>query len=210
MESLCELYYDPIYTYALYSGNRPDDAMDLTHGFFEHVLQSDVFARADANKGRLRSFLLMSFKNFASVKRRNGLAAKRGGSAVITSLDTEDQYGVAGVDKVKGSELSPEEAYDKAFALVQLDRAVELLREEYSKSERVEIFDALRSKLKGDDNSYEEPARQLGIPKETARVHVHRMRKRLGEIFRSVVFDSISDPAIVDDEIRALRMALGS
>ncbi len=48
----------------------------------------------------------------------------------------------------------------------------------------------------------------LEILAETSQIHVHRMRKRLGEIFRSVVFGNMSNPTITDNEIHALRLAL--
>ncbi|MEM7384181.1 MAG: hypothetical protein AAF514_04480 [Verrucomicrobiota bacterium] len=210
LEELCAVYYHPIYTYALCSGTRADNAMDLTQGFFEHAIRNDVFARADAEKGRLRSFLLTAFKNFAAAEHRNATAAKRGGGQGVASLDEEDRHGVPAIDRIKHDGLTPEEAYDKAFALVQLDRALAILREEKDEAGKGELFDHLRPYLQGDGESYDTVARVLQMPPETARVQVHRMRKRLGEIFRAVVFDSVGDPGLADDEIRALRQALES
>jgi RNA polymerase sigma-70 factor (ECF subfamily) len=64
LEQPCRAYWYPLYAYARRTGRSPEDAQDLTQGFFEHLLESRLVASADAAKGRFRSFLLQCFRNF--------------------------------------------------------------------------------------------------------------------------------------------------
>lgn len=75
---ICQLYHYPIYVFALRTGCRPQDTMDLTQGFFEFFLRTEAYTKADPSRGKLRSFLRTSFKNFVSTERRKQQAAKRG------------------------------------------------------------------------------------------------------------------------------------
>ena len=55
LAEFCRAYWYPLYAYARRSGQTPADAQDLTQGFFGHLLQSQLLARAEAGKGRFRS-----------------------------------------------------------------------------------------------------------------------------------------------------------
>src|ERR1700691_5391392 len=61
---LCRIYWYPLYSFARRRGSTPHDAQDLTQGFFLHLLQNRALKRAHPLKGKFRSFLLTSFKNF--------------------------------------------------------------------------------------------------------------------------------------------------
>ena len=58
LEELCRLYWYPIYAYLRRRGHPQHDAEDLTQGFFLKLLQDGSFDVAEADKGRLRTFLL--------------------------------------------------------------------------------------------------------------------------------------------------------
>ena len=47
-------------------GHDADDAADLVQGFFTRLIEKDDLARADAERGRFRSFLLGAFVHFAA------------------------------------------------------------------------------------------------------------------------------------------------
>ena len=63
LTELCRLYWYPLYMFARRRGHSPDDAQDLTQGFFLHLLQHRALAGVDRLKGKFRSFLLASFQN---------------------------------------------------------------------------------------------------------------------------------------------------
>jgi DNA-directed RNA polymerase specialized sigma24 family protein len=62
---LLERYWKPIYCYLRRKGYPNEEAKDLTQGFFhEIVLNRHLVDRADASKGRFRSFLLHALDQF--------------------------------------------------------------------------------------------------------------------------------------------------
>src|SRR5215216_5092903 len=64
LESLCRTYWQPLYLYARRHGHSPEDAEDLTQGFFAKLLEKDWLAAVEQERGRFRQFLLMTFKRF--------------------------------------------------------------------------------------------------------------------------------------------------
>src|SRR5512146_2469087 len=64
LETLCRTYWYPLYAYARRQGRSPQDAQDLTEGFFTRVLEKDYLQAAEREKGRFRTFLLVAFKRF--------------------------------------------------------------------------------------------------------------------------------------------------
>ena len=64
LAELCRMYWAPLYGFVRSRGHTLHDAQDLTQSFFAYVLEHKIYARADRQKGRFRSFLLASLKNF--------------------------------------------------------------------------------------------------------------------------------------------------
>jgi DNA-directed RNA polymerase specialized sigma24 family protein len=87
LAELCRLYWYPLYIFARRRGHSPDDAQDLTQGFFPHVVEHRAFTGVDRLKGKLRSFLLASFQNHLSDQVDRGRRPKRGGDKEFVQLD---------------------------------------------------------------------------------------------------------------------------
>ena len=47
LESLCQTYWQPLYAYIRHQGYEPDEARDLTQGFFAELLEKDLLAAVD-------------------------------------------------------------------------------------------------------------------------------------------------------------------
>src|SRR5687768_1410991 len=77
LAELCQLYWFPLYAFARRQGLPPADAEDVTQEFFVAVLERNLFARADANRGKLRTFLLSAFQNDLSDARKAASRLKR-------------------------------------------------------------------------------------------------------------------------------------
>src|SRR4029453_11519573 len=88
LSELCRIYWRPIFLFLRRQGANPDDAQDLTQGFFAHLIESRAYARADPDKGRFRSFLLGALKHFVAHRRAHDRTQKRGGGMILAPLDT--------------------------------------------------------------------------------------------------------------------------
>src|SRR5256714_8722421 len=58
LEKLCRTYWRPIYSYVRRQGAGPEEAQDLTQGFFALLLERRDLRTVRKEKGRLRSYLL--------------------------------------------------------------------------------------------------------------------------------------------------------
>src|SRR5260370_5496246 len=89
LAELCRLYWYPLYVFARRRGHSPEDAQDLTQGFFLHLLEHRALTTVDRLKGKFRSFMLASFQNYLSVEAYRARCLKRGGNREFVSLDLE-------------------------------------------------------------------------------------------------------------------------
>ena len=78
LEKLCRAYWYPLYAFARKQGYSPSEAEDSTQSFFAVLLEENFVGKARLEKGKFRSFLLASFKNFLSQERERDQAQKRG------------------------------------------------------------------------------------------------------------------------------------
>src|SRR5213082_2277492 len=83
LSELCRIYWRPIFLFLRRQGSNPDDAQDLTQGFFADLIETRAYARADPDKGRFSSFLLGTLKHFVADVRDHGRALKRGGGMIL-------------------------------------------------------------------------------------------------------------------------------
>lgn len=208
LESLCRTYWQPLYIHARRRGHSPQDAEDLTQGFFAKLLEKDWLAAVEQERGRFRQFLLMAFKRYLANERDHTRRLKRGGGAHAVPLDT-----VLG-EKLYRDETPPEvsadEAYDRRWALSLLDATLAQLRQEFEGAGRLQEFELLKPQLTAarGDVAYGEIAQELQTTEGAARVAVHRLRKRFREIFREQIAHTVGSPEELDGELRHLIAAL--
>ena len=89
LESLCRSYWYPLYAYVRRNGYGPHDAQDLTQEFFARFLEKKYSSLADRRRGRFRTFLLSSLKNFLVNEWIKARREKRGSRQKGLSLDEE-------------------------------------------------------------------------------------------------------------------------
>src|SRR5437773_7161645 len=104
LENLCRTYWRPIYGFVRREGVRPEEAKDVTQGFFALILERKDFQSVRQEKGRLRSFLLASLKHFMANERRDAATIKRGGGQTVLPLDEIESYDSSEFDR--GDQLS--------------------------------------------------------------------------------------------------------
>jgi Sigma-70 region 2 len=64
LEGLYRSYSSPVYAFIRRHGYSRQDAQDLTHDFFIHLVEKRAFSRADPHRGKFRKFLLGSLQFF--------------------------------------------------------------------------------------------------------------------------------------------------
>src|SRR5271165_6814953 len=89
LAELCRLYWYPLYAFVRYRGHSPQDAQDLTQGFFLHLLEHRALTHVDPLKGKFRSFMIASLQNYLSHQAELARRLKRGGETVFVYLDLE-------------------------------------------------------------------------------------------------------------------------
>jgi RNA polymerase sigma-70 factor (ECF subfamily) len=206
LEELCRSYWPPLYAYIRRRGYAQHDAEDLTQGFFAMLIESNLFGRADPEKGRFRSFMLVMLNHYLNDAYHRANAAKRGGGKAVVSLD--DQAGESLV--VPGSELSPEMEFQRNWATTVLRQALTRLQTESARTDKRGMFEALRPFLEGEaeHGDYAEVAARLGMTSNRVAVSVYRLRQRYGELVRSEIARTVTRPDEVEDEFRYLLSAL--
>ena len=207
---LCRIYWYPLYWFARRRGQTPHDAEDLTQGFFTELLERGAIARADATRGRFRTFLLTSFQNFQSNERAKAGSLKRGGGHEIVPLDAIQVAETRFQSETTATDLSQEKNFDKKWALSLLDAVLELLRREYTAAGKQAWFDELKVVLWGGrgEVSYAEIARRVSSTEGAIKVAVHRLRQRFRECLREEVAKTVLNPDEVEDEMRHLLAAV--
>src|SRR5213079_63120 len=66
LATLCRAYWRPLYAFLRRQGKSPHDAEDLTQAFLAHLLENHRLSQVRKEKGKFRSFLLASLRNFLS------------------------------------------------------------------------------------------------------------------------------------------------
>ena len=165
LAELCRLYWYLLYIFARRRGHSPDDAKDLTQGFFLHVVERRALTGVDRLKGRFRSFLLASFQNHLSDAADHARRLKRGGDKEFVYLDAgeaEERYRLEPVEF-----LTPEKIFDARWAMTVLGEALKQLRQEYADAGKTSTFEVLKVFLDPNNNiappSYEEVASRLQV-----------------------------------------------
>ena len=208
LADLCGRYWYPIYAFTRRKGHSPEDAKDLTQGFFEHLLEKQTLERAHPEKGRFRSFLLGALKNYISVVHRKEGAAKRGGGVPKISIDEE--FGENRYQIEPETQDTPETLYAKSWAQSLLDEVECRLQETYARAGQADLTKALHPYLAGTEDAapYSATADELGITVSAVTSAVHRYRKAYRELLRSTIAETLSPSEDIDDELRFLITTL--
>jgi len=207
---LCRIYWYPLYAYIRRRGRTPEEAQDLTQGFFLHLLEHKTLGRVDPLKGKFRSFLLGSLQNYLSKEADRARSVKRGGKVEFVPLEmqaAEDRYQHEPADQ-----LSAEKIFEARWALTLLEHALTVLGSQYAVRRKEAVFETLKGfvgiGVRAPEASYEAAGQSLGVGVGTVKTLIHRLRKQYMAIVREEVSRTVSDPDEIEDELRALCDAL--
>jgi RNA polymerase sigma factor (sigma-70 family) len=204
LEELCRTYWYPLYAYVRRRGLTHEDAEDIVQAFFARLLEKNYLEGLSSEKGKFRSFLLASIKNFLANEWRRAGRLKRGAGVAPLSLDWQSgdtRYQIDPPDQ-----CSPDKLFDRAWAVTLLERVIARLRDECVKEGKLKQFEELKPFLMLGKKAipYDRAAAALGMTEGTVRVAVHRLRREYRRLLREEITGTLSDPAQVDEEMRAL------
>ncbi|MFL6595940.1 MAG: RNA polymerase sigma factor [Chthoniobacterales bacterium] len=212
LTQLCRTYWRPIFLFTLRRGFSIEDAQDLTQDFFRKILETDWLRNADRARGRFRSLLLKSLKNFLNDAHEKRNARKRGGGMQFVSWDDwmAEAPSQLSISATALDKMEPERLYDLRWAATVVEQALRRLCEECQQKGRLRLYEALSPHLAAErgDISYGDVAASLGVPEAAVKRQLHNLRQRYRWLLRDEISRTVADVSDIDDEIRHLCAAL--
>ncbi|MDQ6862179.1 MAG: sigma-70 family RNA polymerase sigma factor [Verrucomicrobiota bacterium] len=204
LETLCRVYWRPIYSFVQRQGFGPEEAKDITQGFFAQLLERKSFNAVRKEKGRLRSYLLGALKYFLTDEHRRAMAIKRGkGQRLIPleGLDADER-----IDLEPADPLTAEMIYERRWASTLLECVLSRLKEEYRAAGNAALFDSLKQLLPDEPGapSQAEIAAHLGMTENAVRQAFYRFRQRYQSLLRDEIAHTVATPGDIEDELRHL------
>jgi RNA polymerase sigma factor (sigma-70 family) len=208
LEKLCRTYWWPLYSFVRRQGYSPEEAQDLTQGFFVLLVERRDLDAVRREKGRLRSYLLASLKHFIVNARRRAMRIKRGGDRALVPL--EELLSRERIDLEPADTLSADRIYERRWALTLLEQVLARLGEDYRLAGNALLFEQLQQLLadESDRPSQAEIAQKLGMTENAVAQAFYRFRQRYREILREEIAHTVAAPGDIQDELRHLIAVL--
>jgi RNA polymerase sigma factor (sigma-70 family) len=208
LEKLCRIYWQPLYAFARRQGYDPEEARDLTQGFFQLLLTRRDLDAARKEKGRLRSYLLTSLKHFLTNERNRAMAIKRGAGQRLIPLEDLRERERIGFEPTET--LPADQIYENRWALSLLDKVLARLREEYRTAGNIRLFDRLQKSLTDEPDrlSPAETAREFSMTESAVRQASYRLRQRYRQLLHEEIAHTVMAAGDIEDEVRHLVAVL--
>ena len=126
---IVEGYWKPVYKHLRVTWHLdPEDARDLTQGFFADAFQKSWLERFEPEKARFRTFVRVCADRFVMNARQSAARIKRGGAARLVPLDFD------GADREivarSSSATDPDEFFHQEFVRALFERSLNAVRGE--------------------------------------------------------------------------------
>jgi RNA polymerase sigma-70 factor (ECF subfamily) len=201
-EQLARIYWQPVFLHIRRTGVSQERAEDLTQGFFEHIIERNLFATAQQDRGRLRSYFFFILRRYLIDEWRR--ERHHNGDTPLS----QDEAAPADPG------LAPDREFERAWALATIHRALEDTARAYAASHRADLFAQLRPFLAPDgsqeDTNYARLAEVTGKGEGALRTAVSRLRRDFRAHLSSLVARTLDHPTpeAVRAEIRDLLNCL--
>lgn len=206
MDVLVRAYWKPVYAHVRRRWNRsPEQAQDLTQGFFARAFEKQFFATYDPGKALFRTFLKTCLDRFVMEQSRDEHRLKRGGSALRLHLDFDAAEGeLQRLGMPADTEV--DRCFDDAWMRHLLSSAVERLRVQCEAKDKKVWFDLFErySLDEGSKPTYAELAASFGISAAQVTNHLAAARRE----FRAIVLDELRELTSTEEEFRSEARAL--
>ena len=214
LDTLLAAYWKPVYKYVRLRWNRePEDAQDLTQGFFVEMLERELLAKYNPAKSKMRTYLRLCVDSFVMNQEKAARRQKRGGNVTHVALDFQAAEGeLAGATIDPASIPSPEsleEFFEKEWVRSLFALAVEDLRKLCAEQQRERTFRLFEDyDLSGDPEiSYQKLAAQYAIPVTDVTNALSWARRE----FRRIALERLREICASDEEFRReARAVFGS
>jgi RNA polymerase sigma factor (sigma-70 family) len=210
LEMLCRTYWRPLYGFARRQGLTREEAQDLVQEFFARLLEHRNLNTVRREKGRLRSYLLVSLKRFLAAERHRASGVKRYESGPHIPLDELLESEIP--DSELAETWSADRLYERHWALAVLERVLGRLESEYQATGMAALFDQLKEFLVGERGrpTQAQIAADLGVTENAVKQAFHRLRQRYRLLLREEIAHTVAQPGDVEDELRHLVSVLRS
>jgi RNA polymerase sigma factor (sigma-70 family) len=207
-DTLVTAYWKPVFKYVRLKWRAtPEDAADLTQGFFLRAFEKDFFAGFDPAKARFRTYLRICLDGFVANARKAETRLKRGGAATLMPLDFADaerELGQQAIAAVDDYDAYFHREWLRALFASAADRlrAACAARGSASRFTLFEQYD-----LAADDSerpTYAELASRLGLSPSTVTNELSAARRE----FRRFVLEALREQCATDEEFDAESRAL--
>ena len=208
LEKLCRTYWWPLYEFVRRQGYNPEEAQDLTQGFFARLLERRDLDAVRREKGRLRSYLLASLKHFIANARRRVMTIKRGEGRPLVPLEeliAREHVGLEPADP-----LSADRIYERRWASTLLEQVLARLGAEYRNAGNAALFEQLERVLTDQPGrlSQAKIGEQFEMTENAVTQAFHRFRQRYRQLLREEIAQTVAMPGDIQDELRHLVAVL--
>lgn len=211
---LCQTYWAPLYTFVRSRGYSTHDAQDLTQSFFAFLIERKIYKRVDRQKGKFRTFLLASLKNFLADTYDHAHAFKRGGGHELLPLNEGEVAEAESLYQTQfdaSNAVGEDKVFERSWAETLVRESLGQLSSHYKTQGQEKLFEELRIFLTGSSDplpTYSDLAVRLGTQESTLRSHVTRLRARYRDALRAEVRRTVETEGEVDGELRELLRVL--
>ena len=208
LEILCRTYWRPLYGFARRQGLAREEAQDLVQDFFARLLEHRNLNTVRREKGRLRSYLLVSLKRFLASEQHRASGVKRYETGPHIALDELLESEAADLELAET--LSADRIYERRWALAVLEQVLARLESEYRAASNAALFDRLKEFLVGEQTRplQAEIGSELGMTENAVKQAFHRFRQRYRMLLREEIAHTVIAPGDVEDELRHLVSVL--
>ena len=207
-ETLVTAYWKPVFKYIRLKWHAsPEDAADLTQGFFLRAFEKDFFAGFDPARAKFRTYLRTCLDGFVANARKAGSRLKRGGAVTLIPID----FGEAERELARhaGNAVEDFDAYfHREWLRGLFASAAERLRAACAAAGRPDRFAVFElydlAAEDGDRPTYAELARRLGLSPAAVTNELAAARRE----FRRLVLEVLRELCATDEEFDAESRAL--
>ena len=201
LSELCQSYWQPIYTCIRHHGHPVHDAQDLTQEFFVHLLKGKWTKDLDSAKGRFRSYLSVALRHFLVSRHRRRWTLWSGRGPALVPLDADGAEGH--YQQALKSEDSPEDLYERQWAVTVIEQALGQLRVEMQADGKEMLYEHFDAILEGTSRriGYADLAQSVGMTVGGVHTSLHRWRRRFYNLLRDEVARTVVSKSEIDAEL---------